>query len=170
MEHASLTLPMSEPTSRRRGSWCLSLSRTWSTAASPREIWAVREDLWTRLSTTQLSTRALTLKLPTNTRRWTEHASLTLPMSGPPSSLGLMSVQAVSQICRRQLQQWDQSALQLTPVSTLSSSTAQESTTTTTAAASSLTTEFWPSGTGASRREQSKTIGWSRTAGALTGA
>merc|ERR550519_1006077 len=87
---------------RQRGSWCLSLSRTWSTAASPREIWAVREDLWTRLSTTQLSTRALTLKLPTNTRRWTEHASLTLPMSAPPSSLGLMSVQAVSLICSSQ--------------------------------------------------------------------
>merc|ERR1712172_89245 len=100
--------PWREPTLRQRGSWCLSPSRTWLTAASPRGIWAVREVLWTRLSTTRLSTRVLTPKLPTNTRQWTERASTMLPMSGPPSSLGPMSVQAVSQICKRQLQQWDQ--------------------------------------------------------------
>merc|ERR1712037_653132 len=32
-----------EPTLRQRGSWCLSPSRTWSTAASPRGIWAAME-------------------------------------------------------------------------------------------------------------------------------
>ena len=83
---------------RRRESWSPSPSRTWWTAAGPREIWAAMEDSWTRwykykcwykykykykenclsrvnkykplfrLSTTQLSTRESTLKLPTNTR------------------------------------------------------------------------------------------------------
>ena len=33
---------------RRRGSWCLSLSRTWLTVVGPREIVAVVEDGWTR--------------------------------------------------------------------------------------------------------------------------
>merc|ERR1712212_915212 len=76
-------------------------SKTWWTAASLRAIWAVMEDLWTRLSTTQLSTRALTLKLPTNTPQWMALASSTLPTLVPLSSLGLMLLQAVNLICRR---------------------------------------------------------------------
>merc|ERR1712055_736430 len=99
--------PWREHTSRQLASWFPSPSRTWWTAASLRAIWAVMEDLWTRLSTTRLSTRALTQKLPTNTRRWTERASSTLRTLGRPSSLGLMSLLAVNLICRRPSQQWD---------------------------------------------------------------
>merc|ERR1712212_24278 len=100
--------PWREHTSRQLESWFPCLSRTWWTAASQRAIWAVMEDLWTRLSTTRLSTRALTLKLHTNTPQWMALASSTLQTLVPPSSLGLMSLQAVNPICRRPWQQLDQ--------------------------------------------------------------
>merc|ERR1712233_82142 len=88
--------------------WAFSATgKTWLTAVSLRATWAVKEDLWTRLSTTQLSTRALTQKLPTNPRQWTERASLTLRTLGRPSSLGLMLLLAANLICKRQLQPWD---------------------------------------------------------------
>merc|ERR1712055_900829 len=107
-KHPNSHAPWREHTSRQRVSWSPSLSRTWWTAASLRAIWAVMEDLWTRLSTTLLSTRALTLKLPTNTPQWMALASSTLQTLVPLSSLGLMWLQAVNLICRRQWQQWDQ--------------------------------------------------------------
>merc|ERR1711899_60163 len=77
-----------EPISRPLASWCHCLSKTWWTAAGLRATWDVMGGLWTRLSTTRSSTRALTLRHPTHIRRWTEHASSTQATLGPQSSPG----------------------------------------------------------------------------------
>merc|ERR1711899_175610 len=149
-----------EPISRPLASWCHCLNRTWWTAAGLRATWAVMGGLWTRLSTTRSSTRALTLRHPTHTRRWTERVSSTQATLGPQSSPGPMWPLEASPICRRRSPQLGLSVLRSMPASTPSSCTHQESTMTTTAVASSWTTEFWLLGTEAPKPGQSRTTGW----------